>query len=335
MIKIGSLYAGVGGICQGFINAGAKVAWANEIDKKACVTYRANFEHPIFEEDIWKLNPEELDKVEVLAAGFPCQPFSLAGYRKGFGDERGNHFYRILEFVEALGRPKVIFLENVKNLKSHDKGKTYTIIEAAMKANGYSFAAKVLNSREYGNLPQNRERIYMVCFRDDEDGTNRYTEHFEFPKTLKLRKKISDIVDNSVLDSKYFYGEDKYMFEKLQQAIQSRDTVYQWRRQYVRENKKGVCPTLTANMGTGGHNVPLVLTDRGIRKLTPKECFEFQGFPKDFVLPKKISHSRLYKQAGNSVSVPVVERIAVSILKALKKGDKNKKTAPLEAVQNQ
>lgn len=322
MIKIGSLYAGVGGICQGFINAGAKVAWANEIDKNACVTYRANFKHPIFEEDIWKLDPQTLEKVDVLAAGFPCQPFSVAGYRKGFNDERGNHFYRILDFIEALGKPKVVFLENVKNLKGHDKGKTFTFIETAMKANGYSFAEAVLNSKDYGNVPQNRERIYMVCFKDEEDGTNKYAKHFEFPEALQLKKTISDIVDNSVTDSRYFYGEDKYMFAELQQSIRRRDTVYQWRRQYVRENKSDVCPTLTANMGTGGHNVPLVLTDRGIRKLTPYECFQFQGFPKEFILPDSISNSHLYKQAGNSVSVPVIERIAANILKALKKGDK-------------
>lgn len=322
MIKIGSLYAGVGGICQGFINAGAKVAWANEIDKNACVTYRSNFEHPIYEEDIWKLNPENLEKVAILAAGFPCQPFSVAGYRKGFNDDRGNHFYRILDFVEALNKPKVVFLENVKNLKGHDKGKTFTFIEQAMKANGYSFSAEVLNSKEYGNVPQNRERIYIVCFKNEEDGSNKYEKHFQFPEALVLTKKVTDIVDHSVSETRYFYGEDKYMFAELQKSITRKDTVYQWRRQYVRENKSDVCPTLTANMGTGGHNVPLVLTNKGIRKLTPKECFQFQGFPEKFVLPKTMSNSHLYKQAGNSVSVPVIERIATSILKALEEGEK-------------
>ncbi|HEU4496724.1 MAG TPA: DNA (cytosine-5-)-methyltransferase, partial [Flavobacterium sp.] len=237
MIKIGSLYAGVGGICQGFINAGARVAWANEIDKNACATYRANFKHPIFEEDIWKLDPEKLDKVDILAAGFPCQPFSVAGYRKGFNDDRGNHFYRILDFVAALGRPKAVFLENVKNLRGHDKGRTFKFIEDAMRANGYSFDAAVLNSKEYGNVPQNRERVYIACFRNEPDGTNRYASNFKFPDALELDRTVSDIVDESVSEAKYFYGEDKYMFAELQKKVVSRDTVYQWRRQYVRENK--------------------------------------------------------------------------------------------------
>lgn len=123
----------------------------------------------------------------------------------------------------------------------------------------------------------------MVCFKNEEDGTNKYEKHFQFPEAQTLTKKVTDIVDNSVSESRYFYGEDKYMFNQLEKAITRRDTVYQWRRQYVRENKSDVCPTLTANMGTGGHNVPLVLTNKGIRKLTPMECFRFQGFSEKFV----------------------------------------------------
>lgn len=326
MYKVGSLYAGVGGICQGFINAGSKLSWANEFDKNACITYRANFNHTLYEEDIWKLDPTNLEKVDILTAGFPCQPFSVAGYRKGFNDQRGNHFYRIIDFINALDKPKVVFLENVKNLKGHDHGKTFKIIEEAMRANGYSFQAQVLNSKDYGNVPQNRERIFMVCFRNEEDGTNLYEQYFKFPEPIKLTKTISDIIEKEQVDEKYYYRDNKYMFDLLKQSITKTDTVYQWRRQYVRENKSNVCPTLTANMGTGGHNVPLILTKTGIRKLTPRECFLFQGFPEKFILPKNMGVSQLYKQSGNSVSATVIERIAVNIIFALDKKEKKKTT---------
>lgn len=326
MYKVGSLYAGVGGICQGFINAGARIAWANEYDKNACVTYRANFKHPLYEEDIWKLDPDNLDKVDILAGGFPCQPFSVAGYRKGFEDERGNHFFRIIEFINALNRPKVVLLENVKNLRNHDKGKTFRIIRQAMIENGYSFNEQILNSKDFGNIPQNRERIFMVCFRNEADGTNQYDDFFEFPEPITLTTPISHLLQNEEVNEKYYYRENKYMYGELIKNIIKPNTIYQWRRHYVRENKSNVCPTLTANMGTGGHNVPLILSEMGIRKLTPRECFLFQGFPDKFILPENIGTSQLYKQAGNSVTVSVIQRIAENIINALnKKGIKKKK----------
>lgn len=325
MFKVGSLYAGVGGICQGFINAGAELAWANEYDKSACITYRLNFKHTLYEEDIWKLNPQKIQKVDILAGGFPCQPFSVAGYRKGFNDQRGNHFFRIIEYINALDKPKVVFLENVKNLKGHDKGKTFRIIEEAMRANGYSFHAEVLNSKDYGNIPQNRERIYIVCFKNEQDGSNQYVDFFEFPKPIELTQKISDIIETEKVDERFYYRKDKYMYKELAKSIKRQDTVYQWRRLYVRENKSDVCPTLTANMGTGGHNVPLILTEYGIRKLTTRECFSFQGYPDNYKLPNNIGISQLYKQAGNSVTIPVISRIAKNIISTLNKSDKNDK----------
>ena len=318
MFNAGSLYAGVGGICRGFINAGAEIAWANEYDKNACITYRLNFKHTLYEEDIWKLNPLSMEKVDILAAGFPCQPFSVAGYRKGFTDHRGNHFFRIIDYINALGKPSVVFLENVKNLRGHDKGETFRIIEAAMRDNGYSFHAAVLNSKDFG-IPQNRERIYIVCFRNEPDGSNRYAQYFQFPSPVPLIKTIADIIEDVKADEKFYYRKDRYMYKELVKKIKRRDTVYQWRRLYVRENKSDVCPTLTANMGTGGHNVPLILTDSGIRKLTPRECFLFQGYPKNFKLPEGMGISQLYKQAGNSVTVPVIEKIAENIFSALRR----------------
>jgi DNA (cytosine-5)-methyltransferase 1 len=312
-LKVGSLYAGVGGICLGFKKAGFEISWANEYDKNACITYRENFNHDLIEGDVMTVNIDKLEKIDVLTGGFPCQPFSVAGYRKGFDDNRGNHFFRMLDFVDNM-RPKVLFFENVKNLVGHDQGNTFRVIKKEIEKRNYSFSAKVLNTKDYGNVPHNRERIFIIGFDKDV-----YTENYKlfgFPNKEKLTRTVKDIFNKEKVDEKFYYREDKYMYQMLQADMLRDDTVYQFRRQYVRENKSNVCPTLTANMGTGGHNVPLIKTEFGFRKLTPKECFGFQGFPKDFILPK-IANSHLYKQTGNSVSVPVIHRVAENILKAI------------------
>lgn len=313
---VGSLYAGVGGICLGFIKSGFEILWANEFDKNACKTYRENFKHKLHEGDVMSLDLDKLKKVDIIAGGFPCQAFSVAGYRKGFKDPRGNHFFRMLDFVDEM-RPKVVLFENVKNLVNHDRGNTFKIIKKEILSRNYSFQAKVLNTKDYGNIPHNRERIFIVAF--DYDEFPDCDERFSFPEKEILSKNISTIIHKEKVDEKYYYRKDKYMFEELNKSITKTDTVYQWRRQYVRENKSKVCPTLTANMGTGGHNVPLIKTIHGIRKLTPKECFLFQGFPKNYKFPK-ISNGQLYKQAGNSVSVPVLHQISKNIMTVLNGG---------------
>lgn len=313
-ITVASLYAGVGGICLGFQKSGYKILWANEYDKNACITYRNNFSHNLYEHDIITFEINKLEKVDVLTAGFPCQPFSVAGYRKGFTDERGNHFFRIMEIVDLL-RPKVVFLENVKNLVGHDNGNTFKVIRENLVNRGYTFDSKVLNTKDYGNTPHNRERIFMVCF-DKNILSQPDNFVFQFPKEETLKRKIKDLLIHEKVDSKFYYGKEKYMYSMLEEAVKKEDTIYQFRRRYVRENKSNVCPTLTANMGTGGHNVPIINTKFGFRKLTPRECFRFQGFPDDFKFPE-IANSQLYKQAGNSVSVPVIERLARKISNVL------------------
>lgn len=314
--SVGSLYAGVGGICLGFQQAGFNLIWANEYDKNACITYRNNFDHKLIEGDVLSLDINSLEPVDVLCAGFPCQPFSVAGYRKGFNDHRGNHFFKVMDFVDTMN-PKVIFLENVKNLVTHDNGNTFRIIRDSIIERGYSFDAKVLNTKDYGNIPHNRERIFIVAF--NEEKTNNAQRFFDFPSPVKLTKSIHDIIVKEKLDDSFYYGEDKWFYAEFQKQITDKNAIYQWRRKYVRENKTGCCPTLTANMGTGGNNVPIIKTDYGFRKLTPEECFEFQGFPVKegkYLLPD-IARSHLYKQAGNSVSVPVIKSIACNILQAL------------------
>ncbi|MBZ7983901.1 DNA (cytosine-5-)-methyltransferase [Campylobacter sp. RM12647] len=316
-MNIAGFFAGVGGIELGFKNAGFNIIYANEIDKNAALTYVYNHKHKLVVEDIAKLN--DIPNIDMIVAGFPCQAFSIAGYQKGFNDERGNVFFTLAKIIKDK-KPSVVFLENVKNLKSHDSGKTYETIFSTLNNMGYYVTSSVLNACEYANTPQNRERIYIVGFLNKTAFDN-----FSFPSKEKLNKKISDIVDfDKKVDDKYYYSDKNCKnYEMVKNGVINRDTIYQYRRIYIRENKNNLCPTLTANMGTGGHNVPLVLTKYGIRKLTPKECFMFQGFPKDFKLPN-IADSHLYKQAGNSVVVPMIEKIAQNIKLAIYSNNKEK-----------
>lgn len=308
------LFAGVGGIKIGFEKAGFKTIYSNDFNGRCKITFDLNSKDTKLDcRDIWKITDIKFPQFDILIAGFPCQAFSIAGYKKGFEDAkgRGNLFFA-LEKILRSNNPRAIFLENVKNLISHDKGNTFRVILNSLESLGYKVKFQVLNSMEYGNVPQNRERVYIVGFKEIEDYDN-----FTFPQPTKLLVKFSDLLEKNV-DSKYYY-EGKPLFEKLKQYEISTGTVYQWRRKYVRENKKGVCPTLTANMGQGGHNVPIVRDSNGIRKLTPIECFRLQGFPNDFKLPDTLSDSALYMQAGNSVTVPVIEDIAINIRKALER----------------
>jgi len=306
------LFAGVGGIRLGFEKAGFETVFANDFDEPCKLTYDLNFlRTKLVAEDIRKIGLDDLPKFDFLLAGFPCQPFSIAGYRKGFDDEkgRGNLFFDIARILETKN-PAGFLLENVKNLKSHDGGKTFKVIEETLQNLGYHVKIRVLNSMDYGNIPQNRERVYMVGFKNKD-----YSGKFSFPEPVKLTNKITDLLEKNVPEKYYYNG--KPLFAKLKNYIKEEGKVYQWRRHYVRENKSGVCPTLTANMGTGGHNVPIIKDKKGIRKLTPLECFRIQGFPPEFSLPQNLADSALYKQAGNSVSVPVIEAVAKQMMHAM------------------
>lgn len=310
--KTVDLFAGVGGIRLGFERVGFETVFANDFEEKCKVTYDLNFPtSKLVVEDIRKIGLDDLPKFNFLLGGFPCQAFSIAGYRQGFKDEkgRGNLFFDIAQIIDAR-KPDGFLLENVKNLKSHDGGRTFRIIEETLRDLGYHIKTKVMNSMDYGNVPQNRERIYIVGFKDKS-----FTDRFEFPQPVKLTVKVTDLLERNVPEKYYYNG--KPLFEKLKKFVKNEGTVYQWRRQYVRENKSGVCPTLTANMGMGGHNVPIIKDKKGIRKLTPRECALIQGFPRDYKLPQ-IADSALYKQFGNSVTVPVIESIAKQIVEAVK-----------------
>lgn len=310
MFRTIDLFAGIGGIRKGFEEAGFTTVFSNDFDQKCKITYDQNFsESKLVVEDIRKLGIDDLPEFDFLLAGFPCQAFSIAGYRQGFNDlkGRGNLFFDIARIIKAR-KPTGFLLENVKNLKTHDGGNTFKVIQQTLEDLGYFLKVKIMNSMEYGNIPQNRERIYIVGFRNA-----RYFDKFDFPKPVGLTTKVTDLLE-PVVDPKYYYN-GKPLYEKLKDHVKERGKVYQWRRQYVRENKRGVCPTLTANMGMGGHNVPIIKDSKGIRKLTPLECARIQGFPYNYKLPP-LADSVLYKQLGNSVSVPVIEAVAKEIMKA-------------------
>ncbi len=315
-IRCASFFAGVGGIDLGFEQAGFTTVYANELDSHPVETYEKNFNVKVDVQDIRKVNEKELPDFDVLLAGFPCQAFSVAGYRQGFNDEkgRGNLFFELVRIIKEK-MPRVAFFENVKNLVGHDGGNTFRVICSELDNLGYHVVFQVMNACEFGDVPQNRERIYIVAFRDSADYVN-----FKMPLPVKLTRSIRDVIDFAEeKDQKYYYTSKSCGFyNTLKRSMTNPSTIYQWRRVYVRENKSNVVPTLTANMGEGGHNVPLILTDDGrIRKLTPHECFNVQGFPADFQLPNQ-ANSHLYKQAGNSVVVPVIRRIAENIMVAIK-----------------
>lgn len=312
-LKTASLFSGVGGVDLGFEQAGFMTVYANEIDVYPAKTFEENFGVKVDVRDITTIEASELPDFDVLLAGFPCQAFSLAGKQLGFNDARGTLFFDVARIISER-KPRVAFFENVKNLVSHDDGRTFSIITKTLEDLGYRISYKVMNSAKYGNIPQGRERIYIVAFRDIEDFKN-----FTMPDEIPLTTKLDDVIDfENPVDEKYYYSREKHKFyDELEKSITRKDRIYQWRRKYVRENKNGLIPTLTANMGTGGSNVPLILTSDGrIRKLTPRECFNAQGFSKDYKFPNQ-SNSRLYKQAGNSVSVPVIKRLAEAIKDSL------------------
>lgn len=281
-LKCASFFAGVGGIDIGFENTGAfEVIYANEIDPYPVRTYELNSNIKVDNRSICDVQPDEIPDFDVMLAGFPCTDISVAGARQGlFNDDgtltRSGLFFELIRIIHVK-KPQIVFLENVKNLVGHNDGKTFLAIINALEQEGYH-APKymVMNAMTYGNVPQNRERIYIVAFRDDVD-----KHSFDFPMPVPLTQTLQDIIDfNSQMDEKYYYTPGKYkgdIYEKLVEAMDDANAVYQWRRKYVRKNKSGVVPTLTANQGEGGHNVCLVKTKHGIRKMIPHECFNAQG----------------------------------------------------------
>lgn len=312
-IRVASMFAGIGGICLGFKQSGAEIIWANECDSAACRTYRHNFGNSyLVGDDVRAVNFRLVPDFDVLTAGFPCQPFSIAGKQKGFSDPRGNLFFEIARMIDQK-RPKAIFLENVPNLVEHDSGKTFLVIYTTLAQFGYYVKYAVLGADEYGNLPQTRKRIYIAAFLDLE-ACNR----FHFPDPIPLTKSIDNII--AVRERKheiYYYPQTSGIYQRYSGKIKADGHIYRLTDHGVVRVKNQMCPTLTANMGTYPNRVPLIVDSFGLRKLTLRECLDFQGFPSSFAFPRSITINDAYKQIGNSVCVPVIKRIAEAIIKAL------------------
>lgn len=333
--SVGSLFAGIGGICIGFKQAGCSLKWANEIDHNACETYRNNiseFEEgfKLIESDVCDFTPDV--KVDILTGGFPCQPYSIAGKRQGLNDDRGQPMFEQILRIADECQPRVLFLENVSTLKNFDKGRTFPLLMSLLEEHGYPYHVDfIYNSCEYSGIAQNRDRIYIVVFRDKHDYFSFNYSMGEGLDKIPVTENLSTIVNlKDMKPKKYYYSKDEpgtcrsiRYYEHFVPNITEQGVVYQYRRKYVRSNKNGNCPALTACMGCGGHNVPLILDDYGIRKLTPEECLRFQGFPRGFSFPKNMTDTHKYKQIGNAVTVPVVRRIAEKIVESMRYVDLN------------
>ena len=263
-MKVGSLFSGIGGIDLGFEQAGFELMWANEIDSAACKTYQYNFPNThLIEGDVRDIDPCTLPDIDVLTAGFPCQPFSIMGYRRGFKDPRGNLFFEISRFIN-IKRPRVVFLENVRNLMEHDNGKTFLVIYNTLAQFGYSVKYKVINATDV-NIPQNRARIFIVAFLNIDD-----CDHFSFPEMMPLEAKINDVIDRSVKhDDVYYYGSSSRYFKELNTKIVDKTGIYRIDDSSVATRKWEICPALKANMGTYPDRVPIIRDDFGISKADP------------------------------------------------------------------
>lgn len=315
------LFAGIGGFRLALQKLGGECVFTSEWDKEAQKTYYANFGEIPFG-DITKENTKKWipKKFDLLCGGFPCQPFSIAGVVKknslgrkhGFEDEKqGNLFFHVAEIIETH-RPKAFFLENVKNLLSHDKGKTFKIIEETLKGLGYSFHFKVLDGKSY--VPQHRQRTFMVGF---DSKIFKHKENFNFPVIpVKRQKNLPDIIETSAIP--------KYTLS---------DKLWNYLKNYAKKHKEkgngfgyGIIDpfnseaytrTISARYYKDGAEVLVPQGDeKNPRRLTPRECARLQGYPENFKIP--VSDNQAYKQFGNSVVVPLIEAIGKEIVQVLK-----------------
>lgn len=310
MLKFIDLFAGLGGFRIAFQSLKCKCVYSCEIDKEVATTYFENFnDDPLG--DITKVNEKDIPYHDILCAGFPCQSFSIAGKRLGFEDSRGTMFFEVARIVKEK-MPKAIFLENVKGITNHDKGQTLKVILDSLEKLGYNVFWKILNAKDYG-VPQNRERWYCVCFRKDLK-----INHFDFPNKIPLKKKITDIFDSKNDElvrykcSKTCTDNINYWLNRKEIDVTEKTIAYEIRKSKCQFISKSYAPCLTAKMGTGGNNVPVIVSK--MRKLTENECLKLMGFPKTYY----IKHGALaYKQIGNSVVIPIIKLIAKEIIKVI------------------
>lgn len=303
-MKVVSLFSGIGGLDKGFIDNGFDIVWANDFDKYAVQTYRENFGDHIVLGDINNISLDEIPNCDVLIGGFPCQPFSMMGEQKGFEDARGTLFFRIAEIIQHKinigARPNVIVLENVRSLRTHDKGNTFKVIKNILENNlGYKVFCEVLNSADYG-VPQTRNRTYIICF------SNAMAE-FVFPKKIDLNCTLQDLLEHNV-DQKYFLS------EKILPTILSNGTGgYNAKSEIDLTIARPLCATMAKMHRACQDNY--VTQEGRVRRLTPRECARLQGFDDKFLIP--VSDSQAYKQFGNAVTVNVSAAIAREVRNTL------------------
>lgn len=323
-LKAGALFSGIGGFCLGFKKASIDTVWAVEHDLHAINTYKHNLDNVrVIAEDIKKVSVEKngLEPVDVLHAGFPCQSFSQAGERKGFNDPRGELFFEIIRLIKEFGKnkPSVLVFENSPYLKIGENGSWFLRIEKEIKKAGYWFRevnAQELDTFNITDLPQKRNRLFMVAFSISDFKNGK----FEFPQPKANQKKdLSKYVDfKQVQDGYYYLPENNRYFEMIKgHQINDEDCLYQLRKYLVRTKEANTCPTLTANMGLGGHNVPFIIHEGRVRKLTEYECLNLQGFPDTFKFPESVPKAYRYTQVGNAVAVPVAEQLAQGVYKKI------------------
>lgn len=308
-MTVGSLFAGIGGIELGFEQSGFRILWANEMDSDACKTYQLNFPNvKLIEGDVRKIDTYALRPVDIITAGFPCQPFSVCGQKKGLQDNRGNLFFEIMRVVDVL-QPPVIFLENVANLTEHDNGRTFIVIHNELVSRGYFIRYIMADACEYG-IPQHRTRTYIVAFK-----SQTACDNFKFPEKCELRTHIFDVIDRGIkAKSRYYVPEGSHEYNRLISAMADDNQIYRFSDYGIQASKDGISFTLKANMGTWKNRVPYIKDYFGIRKITPYECLALQGFPNSFSFPN-IPITSAYKQCGNTVCVPMIGKIAKRIAK--------------------
>jgi len=320
-LKAGAMFAGIGGFCAGLKKAGVKTSWAIDIDEFARATYMQNFDETEYLlKDIRTLSAQDLEPVDILDAGFPCQSFSQAGSRKGFEDDRGKLFYDLMRMIREFKdkRPPVILLENSPYLRHGDGGRWFLEIAREIKKAGYWFretSVAELDPYELTLLPQRRNRLFMVGLS---------TKHFDagkfnFPSEKNTTSKnLKDYIDfYGEKDDFYYLAHDNRYYKMIDAKLDDPFCIYQLRKFLVRVKNPNECPTLTANMGLGGHNVPFIYDKKGLRKLTEQECLALQGFDNNFQFPETVPRAKRYVQVGNAVCPPVVELIARKLIEIL------------------
>lgn len=295
------LFAGTGGIRIPFEELGYKCVFTSEWDKFAQKTYAANF-NEIPQGDITEVKSEDIPPFNILLAGFPCQPFSNAGLKKGFADLRGTMFFEIARIVK-YHQPEVLFLENVKGFRNHDKGRTFKKIKDTLEEMDYTVFDKVLNAKDFG-VPQNRERIYIICF----NKKKLKNISFCFPEKTGIKTKLGDILEKNV-DPKYTISDRLWAGHQRRKAEhQKKGNGFGYS---LFDKNSEYTSTISARYYKDGSEILIKQEGKNPRKLTPREASRLQGYPSSYIIP--VSDVQAYKQFGNAVAVPVIRAIANKI----------------------